>query len=192
MRYSNGFSGLKQLKVEKLLTIKLSFRSMSWDSSQTFSFGIFLSMLTERFCKVTLDWFYSRLPVFRTDTYSNFPLIRSVFHFPQNFLNKLMQIPSVIQTCSYSKFRIFEVIFLFPLTKHSSVIQSFSKNSDLLHCLKTQKINRNSDFIYSKKSRFYSSCNIFIILQYPVNCRRQRILISLMSPKFTAFPVILT
>ena len=94
---------------------------------------------------------YSRLPIFRIDTYSNFPLIRSVYHSPWIFLNKLMQ-----NSISYSNLQLFKILyirsdFLFPLTKNPSVIPSFFENSDW-HCLTTQ--NRNSDFIYSKKAIF--------------------------------------
>ena len=137
---------------------------------------------------------YRRRPVFRTGTYSNFPLIRRVVHSPLIFLIKLMQ-PSI----SYSNLGFFEISyiqseFLFPLTENPSVIRSFSRNSEL-HCLKRHTIYRNT-ILFTAEKRFYSllisSCNIFIILQFPVNCSRQGILLPLLFPKFTTFPVILT
>ena len=55
-----------------------------------------------------------RLPVFRTDTHSNFPLIWNVFHHHWFSLTNSCKYPSVIQTFRYSKFSIFEVIFYSP------------------------------------------------------------------------------
>ena len=93
--------------------------------------------------------------------------MRSVLHSSSIFLNKLMQI-----FISYSNLQLFGISFirsdfLFPLTKNPSLIRSFSKNSDL-HCLKTQKINRNSDFIYSKKavSTIYKSVLVIYLSSY--------------------------
>ena len=79
-----------------------------------------------------------KLPVFRTGTYSKH------FSFPADFLKK------------HSNLQLFEILyiqsdFLLPLAKNPSVIRSFSKNFDL-HWLKTQKINRSSDFTCTKKA----------------------------------------
>ena len=53
----NGVSRCKQLGLEKLLLILKSIVVMLWDFSLEFSVAIFLSILTERFGGVMLEWF---------------------------------------------------------------------------------------------------------------------------------------